>query len=104
MEMCHYQFWSDQFPSYAPHYSESTSLSTEKVIELDKLNLAKTIICLYLVVFSLLLRISHLILLPVVALVGAPGFAIYHCIWIKLELKQAEQEQASKYNEESAKK
>ena len=56
------------------------------------------------VVFSLLLRISHLILLPVVAIVGAPGFIIYHCIWIKLELKQAEQEQANKFNEESAKK
>ena len=43
-------------------------------------------------------------MLPVVAIVGAPGFIIYHCIWIKLELKQAEQEQANKFNEESAKK
>ena len=107
MELCHQQFWSKHFPSFAPHYSDSPTLSDAKVIELDKLNLAKTMICVYLIVFSLLLRISHFILLPVVMLVGAPGFMIYNCIWIKQELKkEAELEAAQKYanNEESAKK
>jgi len=49
--------------------------------ELDTLNLTKSLIVGYLIVFALLLRVSHLLLLPVVAIAGSPIFAIYHCIW-----------------------
>ena len=89
MELCHRPFWSEWFSgSYAPHYSQSKNLSDNVVDNLDALNLTKSLICAYLIIFALLLRISHLILLPVVTIVGSPVFLIYYCVWVKTDIKE----------------
>ena len=53
--------------------------------KLDKLNLAKSAICGYLVLFALLLRVSHFVLLPFVFLVGSPVFLVLYCRYRKEE-------------------
>lgn len=80
---------------------------TDKIIDdLDKLNLVKSLICSYLIVFVLLLRASHLILLPVVAIVGSPFFLLHRCICLCQESKAPndQEDDSDQYNQESAKK
>jgi len=80
MELCRWPFWSEWFPSnYSPHYSVQTSQSGQQAVLLDRLNMAKSFICAYLLLFNHLLPVSHFIILPVVALVGSVGFLVFFC-------------------------
>ena len=79
MELSHRQFWSDNFDAFQPHYSELQNIPDSSVSELDGLNFAKTIICAYVVVFALLLQISHYLVLPVVLILGSPFILCYYC-------------------------
>lgn len=54
MELCHLQAWSEWFEEYAPHYSDMQSvIGRESVQALNRLNLAKTLISAYLLIFGL---------------------------------------------------
>ena len=67
--------------------------------------MVKSLLCAYLIVFALLLRVSHLIVLPVVTIVGSPFFLIYYCIWVRQEVSSNNSQQVEdQYNQESAKK
>ena len=89
MELSRWPIWSNWFPgSFAPHYSQAVNITDEEIMKLDLLNLTKTIICSYLFLFGLILRASHLILLPVVAIAGSPVFLIYHFVWVRTEIVQ----------------
>jgi len=107
MELCHWPIWNEWFPEkFGRHYSEVDFFSDEKIASLDKLNLAKALITSYCIVFALLLRISHLIVLPVVALAGSVCFLTQH---LKAAAKRPQSVQGSHENaagqvEDSAKK
>ena len=64
MELSHLSVWAEWFEDFAPHYSESGTQSDtdDLVAEIDTLNIAKTTICGFVIVFGLLLRMSHLLL------------------------------------------
>ena len=80
MELSHMRIWSTWMPEkFAPHYSEV--LSAADTSKLDTINAVKTGLFAFIVVFSLLLRCTHYILLPVVSLVGSPIFAAQYCKW-----------------------
>ena len=80
MELCHWEAWSEEwFPeSFAPHYSQVNNMSHERIAELDQLNLTKSILAAYLILLTFILRASHYILLPLVALIGCPCFLASH--------------------------
>ena len=80
MELCHWEAWSEEwFPeSFAPHYSQAHNMGNERIAELDQLNLIKSTIAAYLILLTFILRASHYILLPLVALVGSPCFLVSH--------------------------
>ena len=61
MELSHRELWSEWFPeSFSPHYSQVSYLIEEegRVDALEKLNLAKTALSGYVIVFALVFRIS----------------------------------------------
>ena len=80
MELSHLQAWSEWFEEYAPHYSDRQSvIGRESVQELNKLNLAKTLVSAYLLIFGLLSRLSMYIVLPIVSIIGSPVFLLIYC-------------------------
>jgi len=105
MELSHRQIWSDTFDAFQPHYSELVNVPGSSVTELDNLNFAKTVICGYVLVFALLLQISHYVVLPVVLILGSPFILGHFCMLRKQERSQQSGSQASKADsqiEESA--
>jgi len=66
------------------------------------LNWAKTVICSYVIIFGLLLRVSQYIVLPVVVLIGSPVFIAIYCTAAKPVVNQQSRE--IQYGEESSKK
>ena len=55
--------------------------------------MVKSLMCFYMIVFGLLLRVSHLIVLPVVVIAGSPFLLLYYCIWIKQDVPSSNDKQ-----------
>ena len=80
MELSHRKIWSDWLPdTYAPHYSEVNFLSEDTIDKIELLNWIKTGVGCYVIIFGILLRISHYIVLPIVCLVGSPFILAHYC-------------------------
>ena len=94
MEMTRWPAWSDWFPSYAPHYSESDGLTQEQVDTLDRLNWVKSSICAYLVVVGLLTRLGYFICYGIVSILGGPCL-LCHYMKNKKKSENVEKKQQS---------
>ena len=81
MELSHLKVWTEWFEAYAPHYSETEA--DDIVAEIDTLNIAKTTIVVFVIIFGLVLRWSNFLLQPFVAIFGSPFFIYYYCKWSK---------------------
>jgi len=79
MELCNRAIWAEWFPTFQPHYSEELSHSDDQIKELEDLNWTKTLVCGYVIIFALLLRVSFYICLVLVATLGSPIFAYAYC-------------------------
>ena len=66
-------------------------MSEDHITSLDRLNLAKTILTGYIIIFCLILRISQFLLLPIVLFAGSPIFLIYFCSTRAAEKRANEQ-------------
>ena len=95
MELSHRQIWSDTFDAFQPHYSELVNIPDSSVTELDNLNFSKTVISAYVLVFALLLQISHYFVLPVVLVLGSPFILCYYCSLRQQERSQSNQKSDS---------
>ncbi len=102
MELSNRKFLDQNLLGFSPHYSELEQIPASHIDFLDKLNLAKTIICLYIIVFALLLRMSHILLMPFVALIGSPIFIFQYFKFAADEKKQKKAHASNLKHEDSA--
>jgi len=68
------------------------------------LNRAKTVICSYVIVFGLILRISQYLVLPVVLVIGSPVFLFIYCGYKNKLVDNQPSQEVNNYGEESSKK
>ena len=85
MELCNRRLWTEWFPHYQPHYSEVQTFDHDHISMVDRLILAKTAVCGYVILFAVLCRISFFICLVPVASLGLPVFLYYYFRYKKEE-------------------
>ena len=94
MEFCNQRFWSENFESFQPHYSEV--LNAPETAEVDTLMVWKSALCTYIIVVAFFLRLSFFISLVLVTVLGSPFFAVHYYLAKKNQEEANGEKQAAK--------